>query len=140
MTHPDIITTSIWDEPGNVETLKAMWSSGMSASKIATALGEGVTRNMVIGKKMRLKLHRAETRLEDTRRVFGGAWHSLPGTTPVALVDLDHGMCKWPIGEGRPYLFCGAAAAGPYCPHHTDMSVGRGTESERSAIRVARKI
>lgn len=171
MTHPDLITTSIWDEPGNVETLRRMWAEGASCSVIAAALGEGVTRNMVMGKKMRLKLpshgrndrvsrgttpaiigkkgrsgnpgvtsvrsilHRAETRIEDTRRVSGSAWQPLPGTTPVALVDLDHGACKWPIGKESPYRFCNAPTDGPYCPHHADMSVGRGTESERAAHR-----
>ena len=38
-----------------VETLKAMWSEGKSASQIAKELG-GVTRNAVIGKVHRLGL------------------------------------------------------------------------------------
>jgi GcrA cell cycle regulator len=54
--HPDLITTSIWDDPKNVETLAAMWIEGASAGEIATALGQGVTRNAVIGKVTRLKL------------------------------------------------------------------------------------
>ena len=39
-----------------VETLKKLWMEGLSASQIAGALGEGVTRNAVIGKVHRLKL------------------------------------------------------------------------------------
>ncbi|MBE0581598.1 MAG: GcrA cell cycle regulator [Devosia sp.] len=39
-----------------VETLKKLWMEGLSASQIAGELGEGVTRNAVIGKVHRLKL------------------------------------------------------------------------------------
>lgn len=56
MTHPDIITTSVWDEPGNVDLLKTMWAEGKSASTIAAELRQGVTRNAVISKVHRLKL------------------------------------------------------------------------------------
>ncbi|MFC3265598.1 GcrA family cell cycle regulator, partial [Camelimonas abortus] len=38
-----------------VELLKKLWSEGLSASQIATAMG-GVTRNAVIGKVHRLGL------------------------------------------------------------------------------------
>lgn len=39
-----------------VEQLKKMWLEGLSASQIAAELGDGVTRNAVIGKVHRLKL------------------------------------------------------------------------------------
>lgn len=39
-----------------VELLKRLWMEGLSASQIAGELGEGVTRNAVIGKVHRLKL------------------------------------------------------------------------------------
>ncbi|MHA6300113.1 GcrA family cell cycle regulator [Devosia sp. CAU 1758] len=39
-----------------VELLKKLWMEGLSASQIAAQLGEGVTRNAVIGKVHRLKL------------------------------------------------------------------------------------
>ncbi|NOZ32233.1 MAG: GcrA cell cycle regulator [Alphaproteobacteria bacterium] len=39
-----------------VELLKKLWMEGLSASQIAAILGEGVTRNAVIGKVHRLKL------------------------------------------------------------------------------------
>lgn len=39
-----------------VELLKKLWMEGLSASQIAGVLGEGVTRNAVIGKVHRLKL------------------------------------------------------------------------------------
>jgi len=39
-----------------VELLKKLWMEGFSASQIAAELGDGVTRNAVIGKVHRLKL------------------------------------------------------------------------------------
>jgi GcrA cell cycle regulator len=39
-----------------VEQLKRMWTDGLSASQIAGRLGQGVTRNAVIGKVHRLNL------------------------------------------------------------------------------------
>lgn len=39
-----------------VELLRKLWMEGLSASQIAGVLGEGVTRNAVIGKVHRLKL------------------------------------------------------------------------------------
>ncbi|HHY49265.1 MAG TPA: GcrA cell cycle regulator [Alphaproteobacteria bacterium] len=44
-----------WTEE-RVELLKKLWMEGLSASQIAAALGDGVTRNAVIGKVHRLKL------------------------------------------------------------------------------------
>jgi GcrA cell cycle regulator len=44
-----------WTEE-RVELLKKLWLEGLSASQIAAALGDGVTRNAVIGKVHRLKL------------------------------------------------------------------------------------
>lgn len=53
----------------------------------------------------------------------GKHWDALPGTSPVALVDLVHGMCKWPIGLDRPYRFCGADSGDEvYCKTHTKVA------------------
>jgi GcrA cell cycle regulator len=63
------------------------------------------------------------------------AWSAIPGTTPVGIMDLNAGMCKWPIGEGRPFLFCGcpAGVGASYCESHQALSKGPGTPSERRA-------
>jgi len=39
-----------------IESLRKYWDEGLSASQIAEKLGEGVTRNAVIGKAHRLGL------------------------------------------------------------------------------------
>ena len=44
-----------WDEP-RVELLKRLWISGETARAISEKLGEGITRNAVIGKAHRLGL------------------------------------------------------------------------------------
>ncbi|HHG89939.1 MAG TPA: GcrA cell cycle regulator [Devosia sp.] len=46
---------SSWTEE-RVSILTKLWMEGLSASQIASELGEGVTRNAVIGKVHRLKL------------------------------------------------------------------------------------
>ena len=60
-----------WTEE-RVELLKKLWMEGLSASQIAAVLGDGVTRNAVIGKVHRLKLSGrakpASTRTERTTR------------------------------------------------------------------------
>ena len=66
------------------------------------------------------------------------AWEPIAGTEPVALVDLDRGMCKWPVSD-RPFLFCGCKAeeGASYCPSHQRRSLGTGTPSERKALSIA---
>lgn len=69
-------------------------------------------------------------------------WTPIPGTVPVSMADLDAGMCKWPIGEGRPFLFCGCEAMGgsSYCPSHDARSRGKGTAFERAAVKDAKAV
>lgn len=44
-----------WNDQ-QIDTLKALWREGASASEIATALGNGATRSAVLGKINRLKM------------------------------------------------------------------------------------
>jgi GcrA cell cycle regulator len=57
-----------WTEE-RVELLKKLWMEGLSASQIAGILGEGVTRNAVIGKVHRLKLSGRAKPASSTPRV-----------------------------------------------------------------------
>lgn len=57
-----------WTEE-RVELLKKLWLEGLSASQIAGVLGEGVTRNAVIGKVHRLKLSGRAKPVASTPRV-----------------------------------------------------------------------
>jgi hypothetical protein len=58
----------------------------------------------------------------------------------VPLVELRDSHCRWPVsGERAATLFCGRLRleASSYCPAHHDLSVGRGTSTERAAHRVS---
>jgi hypothetical protein len=49
------------------------------------------------------------------------AWSPLPGSSPTRARDKDG--CCWPIGDGRPFLWCNLPQAdGRYCTEHLHMS------------------
>jgi GcrA cell cycle regulator len=117
-----------WTEE-RVETLKALWLDGLSASQIAKQLG-GVTRNAVIGKVHRLGLSGRATPSQPSQvfkpprpaRPISAAPPSPRRAAPPILVEprrpaeaelpvpmeerggatvltLGRHMCKWPIGD-----------------------------------------
>ncbi|HVX80051.1 MAG: GcrA family cell cycle regulator [Devosia sp.] len=83
-----------WTEE-RVELLKKLWMEGFSASQIANELGDGVTRNAVIGKVHRLKLSgrakpasaapraRSTPRSSGPRRVASPSAGARPGLSGV---------------------------------------------------------
>ncbi len=112
-----------------IEMLKAHWDAGLTASQIAEALGEGVTRNAVIGKAHRLGLEARPSPVKVTEAVSAvvhavvaaaeGVVEAIAAvaapakappkrparpTTPAkpmrtTLLDLSEKVCKWPIGH-----------------------------------------
>lgn len=69
----------------------------------------------------------------------------------VRLADLRSHVCHFPVGgEGADTRFCAVeilprdwnpvAHGGRYCRHHRMISVGRGTEGERTAPRVLERL
>lgn len=50
-----------------------------------------------------------------------------PILNPIPLMLLKAGDCRWPVNEGGPYLFCGAAKINghSYCEKHHMMSKSR---------------
>lgn len=51
--------------PERTEKLKKLWKDGHTATEIATIMGEGLTRNSVLGKASRLKLGSRGERVRD---------------------------------------------------------------------------
>lgn len=94
----------------------------------ASTSGQRGRRKAALERGTRQRINRVVTEgirlAPDVRQLRGAAWEPLLGSTPVAMLDLEPGMCKWPIGEGKPYLFCGQAAGDgtPYCETHQALS------------------
>jgi GcrA cell cycle regulator len=82
-----------WTEE-RVELLKKLWMEGLSASQIAAMLGEGVTRNAVIGKVHRLKLSGRAKPASTTPRVRSA-------TRPTGRRSSSHSG-RSSIGMSRP--------------------------------------
>jgi GcrA cell cycle regulator len=72
-----------------VDALKQAWTDGLTASQIAVRLGDGVTRNMVLGKAIRLGLPRRGKAAPRTARVSRATPRPKPraakGNAPVRL-------------------------------------------------------
>ena len=130
-----------------IAQLKAGWEGGMTASQIAEALGEGVSRNAVIGKAHRLGLESRPSPVKGGEEIAAApapkpiapitaapAPVALPRPAPAkkpvrtgkaartTLLDLNEKICKWPIGHPgeADFHFCGkgAQAGFPYCTEH----------------------
>ena len=112
-----------------IAQLKSGWEGGMTASQIAEQLGEGVTRNAVIGKAHRLGLEARPSPVkpaEDSGAAPAASTATVstgPSVAPhvpatpmaprplakkpvrngktakTSLLDLNEKVCKWPIGH-----------------------------------------
>lgn len=165
MTHWSTLTTE-----QRIERMKAHWEPGLPASQWADLAGApsrnaiigmlqrhaealapchltprtrkdkpSATRSQ--GGKISKERLRARLRVVDApvpeNVVFGA-----PHVAAVDLMMLNGHRCKWPLNEGGPFIFCGEATneGRSYCAYHATAAVGQGTESERSAHRVARQL
>lgn len=139
--------TTIWTDE-RIETLRKLWSDGLSASQIADRF-DGMTRNAVIGKLHRLgapgRPRPALSRDPAARKPDSDSGGAPPAKAallartdrdaavgPVAeraeepglatTTTLQAHMCRWPIGDPaeHDFSFCGrsAVAGRPYCARH----------------------
>lgn len=123
-----------WTEE-RVALLKQLWGEGKTAAEIAKALGDGVTRNAVIGKAHRLKLSSRLSPIQQNAKPAGKSPVSeAPKIKKVAvrqpefkgksvkMVELEPRMCRWPNGDPRDadFSFCGCENVPglPYCEAH----------------------
>ncbi len=128
-----------WTEE-RVEVLKKLWLDGFSASQIAKQLGDGLTRNAVIGKVHRLGLSGRAAPSQPQRPAFKAtrpprpspvaqpavarrpepvvaapqppAVYACEETGAATVLTLGSHMCKWPIGDpsSDSFSFCGRAS------------------------------
>ena len=126
------------------EKLKQLWKKGLSGSEIARTLGDGATRNSVLGKAFRLKLEaravskkstpKANARKDNSPEVKAQKLgrkakfrallldKNFEQENPKKIEDLTNETCKWPIGHPyeKNFYFCGRKSMEklPYCKLH----------------------
>lgn len=117
-----------------VNLLKQLWGEGKTAAEIAKVLGDGITRNAVIGKAHRLKLSSRLSPIQQNTSKKVKAEAPLPRIVKpmvklpefkgleLKLEELKERMCRWPNGDPREenFSFCGceSIAGLPYCETH----------------------
>ena len=130
--------------PEREEKLKQLWEKGYSGSQIAHVLGEGATRNSVLGKAFRLKLQARVVTKKTTSRADTENDNSLEikdqklgkkakfkallldknfeQENPIKFEELTNETCRWPIGHPyeEKFYFCGRKPMEkfPYCKLH----------------------
>lgn len=122
-----------------VTLLKQLWGEGKTAAEIAKVLGDGITRNAVIGKAHRLKL---SSRLSPIQQNNTSKKVKAEPAAPrivkssvklpefkgkqLKMVDLKERMCRWPSGDPQDetFSFCGCDSVPglPYCPEHARLA------------------
>lgn len=124
-----------------IDLADRMWKEGHSTASMGQALG--TSKNAVIGmmarNRDRFEERSSAPRLARAKREAVARVVVITTTVPViAPSDYDHGRegkelwqlgnreCKWPINDGKPFLFC-AAEVGQgngrnYCTHHHDRA------------------
>ncbi|MCF4097585.1 GcrA family cell cycle regulator [Maritalea mediterranea] len=115
-----------------VAILKKLWMEGLSASQIAAELGEGVTRNAVIGKVHRLKLSgRAKPASSAPRARKPRATAS---STPRRPSGAASNTSARPAASSRPAAASSAPrrSSGPAVAGNTALKMSADTEAEQS--------
>ncbi len=113
-----------------IDKLEKLWAKGLSASQIAGQIGDGVTRNAVIGKAHRLGLKSRPSPVKsDPKKPKKPAPKPIAAAVSedmVSLLQLNERICKWPIGHpgDDDFHFCGrpSEAGHPYCDAHCEMA------------------
>jgi len=117
--------------PEREEKLKQLWKKGHSGSQIARLLGDGATRNSVLGKSFRLKLQsrvvtkkttpRTNTEKDNSPEIKAQKLgrkekfkallldRNFEQENPKKLEELTKETCRWPIGHPyeEKFYFCG---------------------------------
>lgn len=128
-----------------VESLRQLWSEGLTANEIAKKLG--VTKNSIVGKVHRLclparpspiktkgEVSEADMIIDSPDENIVDTQTDIPCQTKkepkivenIKLIDLDSHTCRWPIGDPRDedFCFCGkkVRTGQTYCDEHAQMA------------------
>ena len=114
-----------------VEELTRMWNDGLTARQIAEELGDGITRNSVIGKANRLGLSKpTKSSVTRQQRKVETRTKLVPLKPPsgegVNIFTLTSSTCRWPLGDPTEaqFRFCGSncESGHPYCEYHAALA------------------
>ena len=111
-----------------VEELKTLWGAGKTAAQIATDLGDGLTRNAVIGKAHRLGLSGriAPVAKKIDKPLPPESTEVLAKNGGISLLELTEKTCRYPYGDPKKpnFHFCGGSSLPglPYCGEHAAMA------------------
>ena len=123
-----------------VDIVKKLWGEGKTAAEIAKQLGDGVTRNAVIGKAHRLKLSSRVSPIQQNtkkKKVASDIPRIVVKRAPqlrqpefkgkeVSMAELTEKMCRWPSGDpqSEEFSFCGCTVVEniPYCSTHAQLA------------------
>ena len=142
------------------EKLRSLWKLGKSGSQIAQILGDGATRNSVLGKSFRLRLEsrgitkrttsKTNTESDSTPEIksqklgrkakFKALLLSkdFPPEQPTKLEFLTQDTCRYPLGEKLEpaKFFCGRKPVDKfqYCELHMLFCFSKKDEKEEDQI------
>jgi GcrA cell cycle regulator len=108
-----------------IEKLLALRSEGHSGAQIAKLMGDGVTKNSIIGKLNRLKAPTVSyvplsPMPKPKSKPLPSFVQEPPAKTHTLLENLGPNQCRYPINKDHPFIFCGARKeeASSYCVYH----------------------
>lgn len=123
----------------NVEQLKKLWTEGASASEISRALGNGLSRNAVLGKVHRMgmadravvsrRVARPYAIRPNRPRLVEAPAHASPLLldaigVPYTTLSIEYGMCRYPFDApdvDGGVTYCAHAVTGggeSWCAYH----------------------
>ena len=111
-----------------IEQLQTLWGAGKTAAEIAKELGEGLTRNAVIGKAHRLGLSGRVTPVQKKidKPLPPESKDILAKNGGISLLELTEKTCRYPYGDPRKpgFHFCGGHSLSglPYCAEHAQIA------------------
>ena len=104
-------TANVWNDE-RLESLKKLWSEGLSISQIGEALG--VSRNSIAGKAHRLGLPKrpspiSRPKVDKPRVVMPEMPKELPLRLELRQLVWSRSTCCWPTGDPKKngIVFCG---------------------------------
>ena len=130
--------TETWT-PEREERLRELWAAGKTATEIAAAIGDPVTRNAVIGKAHRLGLEGRDSPIRREPQI--GRTDEAGRRRDILLGDVDRDGCRFATGaHERLHLFCNAPSipGQSWCEEHRARVFDRAGMSERKMDWIAR--